>query len=1037
MTFGHLFKSTRFGLLGWILIIGLAVCGCGGSGSSSDAGPLDGDNDGGQDGGADGKATYVKPAGYASVTFFVDDTANQTYSSADIEWKGSFIYDPLTNIIEHDPTWAAEVGPYPPLYDDGPIANGGHEMPGATAGDHIFSVEVYIKADDSFETTFQYGAINEFDNWIWEGSNGEFIVPAGSTDRIDATAYYIHAFGTYDMKVTLDTLSLNDAFLPFDPLVDKIYLKGSMNSWDARQLLDNGQKADEAADDGIYTYHHQENLGDHDGLLFAGQHVQFVFMLNGLEYKRIDALSDGVSAWTNCDSPDIWGDVSIIMEPESRGRIKNTTVVVCEGGGSVSVSSVVPPSGSPLGGESVTVYGSGFIEGAQVTFGTEPASDAVLISEGQINCTTPAHESGSVPIRVTNPGGDFGELPNGFDYSTGDNPEILFLQPRIGGIQGGTPVTITGRRFVAGAEVTFGNLAATNVIVSDDQEIACSTPAHLAGKVIVIVTNPGGGSASFPDGFEYIDSSGPLVASVDPASGSTSGGNDVTVYGSGFDSGATLYFDQSLATDIVVNPPGAIMCKPPAHAEGPVNVRVVNSDDQEDTLENGYTYEVPQVDWAALQWPLSMTLDPDEISELVYAQVYEPQVTEAAGCGPGITAQLGYGDQGTSPVDDPGSWSWVDAECNPDCGTCGNNDEYLAAFAISQAGQFSYAYRFSMDTETTWVYAEGIGTVTVRGGGVDLEIWEIQPAFGSVLGNTAITVKGNAFVDGALVALDGEELVTTFVDENTLSAISLAHVMGTVEVKVTNPDDEFVSLPSGYQYLLRGTPNLDRTDEGKIEIETTSQTDWSELFLAGENSQGSNWGSNRADRLYVAFDDNNLYLGIEGWVDYQAGNALIVYIDTDFGTGLGISNMNELTDDSGYEDSPGLDAAVSSICVASSVEGFGAEFAVGTLGMAEIEAVVIDPAVWVIAGLRGLANPADFEWIEGTVVRTSSENNAIEMAIPLASILGQELPPNGAHLAVFARLANHHGEYLSDDTLPLDNPAFPEVVGQVFVFDIR
>ncbi len=272
-------------------------------------------------------------------------------------------------------------------------------------------------------------------------------------------------------------------------------------------------------------------------------------------------------------------------------------------------------------------------------------------------------------------------------------------------------------------------------------------------------------------------------------------------------------------------------------------MRVVNSDAQEDTLENGYTYEVPQVDWAALQWPLSMTLDADETSPLVFAQVYEPLVTEAAGCGPGITAQLGYGPQGTSPADDPGAWFWVDADCNSDCGTCGNNDEYQATFAISLAGQYSYAYRFSMDTETTWVYAEGIGTVTVRGGGSDLEIWEIQPAFGSVLGNTAITVKGNAFVDGAVIALDSEVLATTFVDENTLSAVSLSHVGGKVEVKVTNPDEEFVSLPNGYQYLLRGTPNLDRTDEGKIEIETTSQTDWSDLFLAGENSQAATAGA--------------------------------------------------------------------------------------------------------------------------------------------------------------------------------------------------
>jgi hypothetical protein len=282
----------------FLILLAAVALGCGTSDSGNGDG-WDGDGDGG---GGDGNATFVKPEGYASVTFFVDDTANQTYQSGQIEWKGSLIYDPQTNIILHDPTWAAEEGPYPVLYDDGPIADGGHERPGATAGDHIFSVEVYVLADDAFETTFQYGAINEWGNWIWEGQNGEFVVPAGHTGMIEAEGYYIHAFGTYDLIVTLNSAELNPDFLPFDPAVDKVYLKGSMNSWDPRQLLDNGEKGDQAAGDGVYTYHHAENLGDHDGMLWAGQHVQFVFMLNQLEYKRIDALSDGVSAQTNCAS---------------------------------------------------------------------------------------------------------------------------------------------------------------------------------------------------------------------------------------------------------------------------------------------------------------------------------------------------------------------------------------------------------------------------------------------------------------------------------------------------------------------------------------------------------------------------------------------------------------------------------------------------------------------------------------------------------------------------------------------------------------
>ncbi|MFC1654821.1 IPT/TIG domain-containing protein, partial [Myxococcota bacterium] len=975
----------------------------------------------------------VKPEGYASVTFFVDDTANRTYQSGQIQWKGSLIYDPLTNIILHDPTWAAEEGPYPVLYDDGPIADGGHERPGATADDYIFSVEVYVKADDAFETKFQYGVINEWGNWIWEGENGEFVLPAGSTDLIEAEGYYIHAFGTYDLIVTLDIAELNPDFLPFDPAADKVYLKGSMNSWDPRQLLDNGEKGDQAAADGVYTYHHAENLGDHDGMLFAGQHVQFVFMLNQLEYKRIDALSDGVSARTNCAGPDIWEDVPIFMEPESRGRIKNTTVAICEGGGSVSVTSIVPSSGDPAGGTPVAVYGSAFADGAQVTFGGESAGDVVFVDPGQINCTTPAHDPGSVAVRVTNPGGVFGELSDGFTYVQGDQPEILFLQPGSGSTGGGTLVTITGRRFMNGAQVTFGSDAAVEVSVNNAQEITCRTPAHTAGQVDVTVTNPGGLSATFPEGFEYVVSTGPHIQRVEPAVGSTAGGEDVTLIGSGFAAGAVAYFDDVLAQDLVVSPPGAIACKTPPHAVGPVDVKVVNPNTQEDVLTNGFHYEEPQVDWAVLKWPLSMLLNASETSPLVFGQAFEPGLTEGAGCAAAMTAQLGYGPPGSDPVVDPGNWTWTDAACNDQCTDCGNNDEFQASFQISSGGQYDYTYRFSLDAGQTWVVADSGGTqdgyspaeagqVTVRGGGTDLEIWGVTPPAGTVLGGTLITVAGNAFVDGAVVSLDGDVLSTTFVDANTLQATTLSHAAGAVEVQVTNPDTEFVALPTGYHYVLRGTPVLDG------EIDTNTGNDWDDAFLAGQNNAGGTWNPNHMDSLYVCFDDTNLYLGLSGWVEPGIGNAIVVYIDVDYGPGTGVANMNLLTDTSA-----GIDDAISSKCNVTA-GGFGAEFAVATQGMAGVEAADLVAE----AGLRLLVSPAapdDFGWLASTV-KTSPTEHGVEAAITLETLLGG-LPVEGARLAVFARLLNGDGQFLSNDTLPMDNPASPEEVGSVFVFDLR
>jgi hypothetical protein len=1030
MYLGRILSNLRKIKYSWLIIVALAVlfAGCGGNSNSiSDAGSDA--NDGG-----DYNPTYVKPAGYASVTFFIDDTQNRTYQSGDIEWKGSMIYDSITNVIEYDASWAAEVGPYPVLYDDGPIAEGGHEMPGATAGDHIFSVEVYVDSA-GLETTYQYGAINEFDNWIWEGPNGEFVVPADSTEQIDADGYYIHAFGTYDLIVTLDTNQLNEGFATFDPAVDRVYLKGSMNSWDRRQLLDNGDsdKGDQAADDGIYTYWHSVNLGIHDGLLYAEQDVQFVFMINELEYKRGDALSDGVSAQTNCSGE--WEDVPIFMQAESRGRIKNTTVSICKGGGNVTISSIVPAKGSPEGGDTVAIYGSGFEESATITFDETMATDIEFVDQGQLNCVNPAHEPGSVTVKVSNPSGDFAELVDGFRYVSADQPEILYLQPRMGSIDGGTLVTISGRQFVSGASVTFGGIAATEVTTLDSQTLTCRTPAHSAGKVDVSVINPGVGnpSATYSDGFEYTEGTGPVVQSVVPSVGSTLGQEVVIIHGGGFEAGSLVFFDGLPATIEVVDPPGAISCKTPAHDPGSVDVKVSNPDGKEDTLESGFTYELPSVDWAVLIWPLSMTVMADVESEFVYGQVYEQGVTEESGCSSAIGAQLGYGNFETDPAQDA-SWVWIDADCNDACSDCGNNDEYLAKLTIAEAGQYNYAYRFTMDGGLSWVYAdsgngtldgyqmENSGVVTVQGGGDQLTIVSIEPSAATVLGGTELTINGFNFEPEAVVSIDGQALATTYVDANTLTITSLAHTANRVDVSVTNPDQSVATLPGGFSYVLRKTPDL---SDGLIDVD--SGLDWAADFLVAENSEGSIWSNNAADKMYVAFDDDNLYFGLVAWTNSDDNNTVVVYIDKDYGPATGISNMNELSDNDGQ-----IDNALSSFCNVLD-QGYGAEYGLATQNMASVAANEMSTS----AGLRGFENPADFYWYNGVVIQTNSQNHVIEASIPWSVLLGGEIPTEGVQMAVFARLTNYSGEYFSDDTLPLDNPDSPDQVNQVVVFEVR
>ena len=99
-------------------------------------------------------------------------------------------------------------------------------------------------------------------------------------------------------------------------------------------------------------------------------------------------------------------------------------------------------------------------------------------------------------------------------------PTITSISPNSGSINGGTAVTITGTNFVAGATVTFGGTAATNVTVVSSTSITATTPAHAAGAVNVVVTDSGG-SGTLTNGFTYtttVSISFVQVASATPQS---------------------------------------------------------------------------------------------------------------------------------------------------------------------------------------------------------------------------------------------------------------------------------------------------------------------------------------------------------------------------------------------------------------------------------------------------------------------------------------------------------------------------------------
>ena len=102
---------------------------------------------------------------------------------------------------------------------------------------------------------------------------------------------------------------------------------------------------------------------------------------------------------------------------------------------------------------------------------------------------------------VTNPDNQIGTLSNGFTYTA--PPTVTSVAPGSGSTVGGTAVTITGTNFVSGATVSFGGAAATGVSFVSSTGLTATTPAHAAGAVNVVVTNPSAQSGTLTNGFTY------------------------------------------------------------------------------------------------------------------------------------------------------------------------------------------------------------------------------------------------------------------------------------------------------------------------------------------------------------------------------------------------------------------------------------------------------------------------------------------------------------------------------------------------------
>ena len=162
--------------------------------------------------------------------------------------------------------------------------------------------------------------------------------------------------------------------------------------------------------------------------------------------------------------------------------------------GTVAVTSVQPNT-APSGFE-VRLYGAGFQQGLTVTFGGAPATVTGVFGS-QATVMTPDHLPGNVDVMVTNPGLQTSTLPAGFTFIPF---EITDIYPDAG--FPGLHFWVNGTGFMPGARVKVGGVDATAGSLTSTT-LGGVAPEHPLGQADVVVTNPGGRTVTWSEGFTY------------------------------------------------------------------------------------------------------------------------------------------------------------------------------------------------------------------------------------------------------------------------------------------------------------------------------------------------------------------------------------------------------------------------------------------------------------------------------------------------------------------------------------------------------
>ncbi|MFD7524828.1 IPT/TIG domain-containing protein [Paenibacillus chitinolyticus] len=381
-------------------------------------------------------------------------------------------------------------------------------------------------------------------------------------------------------------------------------------------------------------------------------------------------------------------------------------------------------------------------------------------------------------------------------------PIITSVEKKVGMVEGGERVTITGQFFRTNATVTFGTKQAASVEFVNATTLVATTPAGSQGDVELRVTNDDGQFATST--YRYI--ANPIIESLTPPKGPLAGNTKVTIKGKNFLSGALVSFgDQQTVvtsvtpTEITVNTPASTLAQT-------VDVKVVNPDTTEVTYKSGFTY------------------------------VEGPVLTS-------VTPEKGY-LAGGDAVTLSGKHFAANAKVyfnNTLVNTTVTSDSVINLITPAWGAAGKVTVKVVNDDGQEALINQGFEYINNRP-----TITSVSPNSGEVTGGQVVDIKGTDFSNGAQVFFNSTKLsnVTFFSPTQLRIKTPQWPKDESVTVKVVNTDGQEAVLANGYSYLLPTAPEITSLSPisgplaggTKVTITGTHLTPGSELYVGSKKN---------------------------------------------------------------------------------------------------------------------------------------------------------------------------------------------------------